>query len=140
MVSILFLIYLENNFLDKQFSIQFSTLTHLHFLDTLRYIFTPGARLGSKLLYTLDEKQLYCREKIHETFDRYVCKIPQCRSAINVSKPDLKARRGNSTPHRHPNQEDTYLKNRFEANMKTACVESNGLVDPNAIYIAQAEM
>lgn len=109
------------------------------FLGSIRYIFTPGRRVNSRMLYTVDEEQLYRRQKIHDTFDRFVCSYPRCRSVLNISKPGLAARRGNNATHDHPSQKDTFLKNRFMAQLKTDCASTDGLVDTNALYVAHAE-
>lgn len=83
--------------------------------DTLRFCMAPGKRYGSRLLYTLDEKQLYRRTNIFDKYDSYMCNAPAgsgCRVSLAVSKPQGIARKtGNYTKHNHGTREETYLEN-----------------------------
>lgn len=103
----------------------------------------PGARYGSRMLYTVDEKHMYRRQNIYTKFDRYICNAPRgmCRSVVNLSKPEAVARKAGIYPkHNHTNLQSTFFKNQFEDALKKACLASNGMVDPSTLYENQLQM
>lgn len=96
----------------------------------LRYEFAPGARYGSQLLYTLDEKHIYRRSNISDNEDLYVCNAPkhmQCRVRLRLSKPTGAVRMVYATQrHNHANAEPVYERNRFIHALKMEYIASNG--------------
>lgn len=54
-------------------------------------------------MYVLDEKNLYVRRYSFQNYDRYVCKVPQCRCTVQLTKPAGVARRSGdrTATHRH---------------------------------------
>lgn len=101
--------------------------------DDMRYEFVPGARLGSQLLYTLDEKHMYRRSNIGEKEDLYVCNAPKhmgCRVRVRLLKTTGSAQRvGKRLTHNHPTMEDVYSKNKFLDALKQDFVACSGTPD-----------
>lgn len=109
------------------------------YILVLRSIITPGLHANSQLLYTLDEKQLYCRKNLYKDFDRYVCRIPGCKAAVNRSKPGELVTRANTQTHDDPNQEDAYLKCRFESKCKLQSAVADSSTTSSVVFRAEAE-
>lgn len=104
---------------------------------TVPYIFTPGERSGSRLLYATSEKQLYRRQAIRNTYDRYICISTRtgCKVALKLVKPGMLAERTDqTTKHNHGLMEDKFHMDRFEDNLKKAVKESCGLTETNNLY------
>lgn len=103
------------------------------FTDTLRFCITPGKRYGSRMLYTLDEKQLYQRTNILPKYDTYMCNgVPGsgCRVSLNVFKPQGIARKcGLYKRHQHGTCEATYLQNLARGAKKLELMADAGLTD-----------
>lgn len=106
----------------------------------MRHEITPGLRANSQLLYTLDEKQMYCRKNKYVGFDRYVCRVKGCQAAVNRSKPGEEATRANLHKHDHGNQEEFYMKCRFQDQLKkkSASVDGSALSSSD-IYKEEAK-
>lgn len=110
--------------------------------DPLRYEFAPGARYGSVLIYTLDEKQMYRRQNVCANYDRYTCNTrgTGCKVVLRLSKPGNVARKsGKQRVHNHVQVENTCTKNRFSEAVKAACMASKGRVNVQSLYDQQRE-
>lgn len=98
---------------------------------SIRYCFESGKIFGSRLLYTLDEKQLYRRKYIHRTYDTYICNAPPatgCRATINISKPSGRARQtGIYRTHLHGNAEACHLRNMERASRRMELMAAAGI-------------
>lgn len=110
-----------------------SALLNANRPEKLPFEFTPGARLGSTLLYSIGEKQLYRLSKVFSKYNRYVCNIKSCRSTLFLRGNEL-----NKSPsfkdHNHADQEAIVAKNKFETSCKAKCLE--GGVDPSLVFTA----
>lgn len=93
--------------------------------------FTPGARMGSTLLYSIKEKQLYRCNKEFSNYKRYVCIVKACRAALYLRENEL-SKSPSFKGHNHPDQEAVAAKNRFEATCKAKCLE--GDTDPSLVF------
>lgn len=97
----------------------------------LPFEYTPGARMGSTLLYTTSEKQLYRLKNEFTNYKRYVCNVRQCHATLVLRDSVLK-RAPQFKEHNHPDQELVAAKNKFEASCKAKCME--GTVDPSQVF------
>lgn len=102
----------------------------------LLFFFTPGRKLNSVLIYTIQEEQLYVLSNKYKKYDRYECRSEECRAAINVFK-DVKriVKRANQINHQHLKQCNNYLVFKFMDEVKRKVMEDEGLnVFPSNIY------
>lgn len=105
--------------------LEFETSEHLPFE------FTPGARMGSTLLYSIKEKQLYRCNKEFSSYKRYVCVVKDCRAALFLRENEL-SRSPSYNGHNHADQEAVAAKNKFEALCKSKCLE--GDANPSSVF------
>lgn len=105
--------------------------------DTLRYEMVAGRRLSSKLLYTLDEKQLYRRKTERPEYSRYVCLADSCPVALRLDAADKTLVHANDRSHCHPNAEERYLANKFMNSVKKEILNSDRT--PEQVYKAHAK-
>lgn len=99
--------------------------------EPLPFEYTPGARMGSTLLYTTNEKQLYRLKNEFTNYKRYVCNVRQCHATLVLRDNELR-RAPQFKEHNHPDQELVAAKNKFEASCKAKCME--GTVDPSLVF------
>lgn len=99
--------------------------------EPLPFEYTPGARMGSTLLYTTSEKQLYRLKNEFTNYKRYVCNVRQCHATLVLRDNELK-RAPQFKEHNHPDQELVAAKNKFETSCKAKCME--GALDPNLVF------
>lgn len=99
--------------------------------EPLPFEYTPGARMGSMLLYTTNEKQLYRLKNEFTNYKRYVCNVRQCHATLVLRDNELR-RAPQFKEHNHSDQELVAAKNKFEATCKAKCME--GAVDPSLVF------
>lgn len=99
--------------------------------EPLPFEYTPGARMGSRLLYTTNEKQLYRLKNEFPNYKRYVCNVRQCHATLVLRENELR-RAPQFKEHNHPDQELVAAKNKFEASCKAKCME--GGIDPSLVF------
>lgn len=99
--------------------------------EYLPFKFTPGARMGSTLLYSIKEKQLYRLNKEINNCKRYVCIVKDCRAALFLKENEL-IRSPSFNGHNHADQEAVAAKNRFETTCKAKCLE--GDANPSVVF------
>lgn len=99
--------------------------------EYIPFEFTPGARMGSTLLYSIKEKQLYRCNKEFRSYKRYVCIVKACRAALFLTENEL-SKSPSFKGHNHANKEAVAAKNKFEAMCKAKCLE--GDVNPSLVF------
>lgn len=109
--------------------------------STIEYKLQPGMRIGSQLLYTVVEKQLYRRKTQTAKYERYSCIGDKgCRVTILVSKADGMARMANThRQHNHQHQEEKAIRDVFMDKLKKSVAASNGFEDPMSLYMRHCE-
>lgn len=99
--------------------------------ESLPFEFTPGARMGSTLLYSTNEKQLYRLKNVFTNYKRYVCTVKTCRATL-VLKGDHLSKAPQFKDHNHADQELVAARNKFEASFKAKCMDNSA--DPNILF------
>lgn len=85
--------------------------------SAIEYIMSPGLRLDSKLLYTVNEKYLYRFKSSYKHKKRYVCNESDCPAAL-VLVDDILYPTPKMKAHNHSNVEREQIKNMFIDNLK----------------------
>lgn len=94
----------------------------------LPFKMTVGEREGSRLLYSIVEKQLYRRQDRTKNWERWRCNLEKCKAVLvmRLSKEgDYLEKAKDWTPHNHPHEEATYRKNRFIQKLKDDVASSS---------------
>lgn len=91
----------------------------------LEYIFTPGKRIDSRLLYTTADRQLFNYRSSEKNGLRYVCHLEErgCRARLNLDGETLTYL--NST-HNHGHQETQMKTYKLEHDIKVRVRNENG--------------
>lgn len=88
----------------------------------LNYEYVVGRRLNSRLLYVLDEKQLYTKKSMKNENYFYNCYIKTCKARVFVNNEVCKKVK-NFIDHSHETQENMYKELKTLNDIKTSCVE-----------------
>lgn len=99
--------------------------------EHLPFEFTPGARLGSILLYSISEKQLYRLNNVFATYKRYVCTVKTCRATLFL-RGNVLSKAPQFKDHNHTDQESVVAKNKFQASCRAKCLEDG--TDPSLVF------
>lgn len=94
-------------------------------LEPLPYVFSPGARKDSRLLYSTSEKQLYRKQNTYETYFRYRCNKAKCKASLKMTITDNLLRRHTTfIKHNHDSVEATYKLLLFNHQIKMNVMQS----------------
>lgn len=93
-----------------------------------RFEFVAGKRHDSKLLYLIDEKQLYKKKSLYKQKTFYTCYKNSCKARVEMLENKICVRSGKNSEHcEHPSQEDTYQELKSLENIKAECKSSTTL-------------
>lgn len=92
--------------------------------DPIPFVFTPGARVNSELVYTTTDKHLYRLKSIMINYKRYVCVIKECHASLKLVG-DVLEKPVNFKDHNHASAEETQAKNVFLNDLKKAVAVSD---------------
>lgn len=87
--------------------------------------------MGSTLLYSIREKQLYRCNKELSNYTRYVCIVKSCQAALFLREDEL-SKSPSFKGHNHADQEAVAAKNKFEAMCQAKCLESD--INPSLVF------
>lgn len=99
--------------------------------EHLPFEFTPGARLGSTLLYSISEKQLYRLKNVFTNYRRYVCNVKTCRATLFL-RGNVLSKAPQFKDHNHGDQESVVAKNKFQTSCRAKCLEDG--IDPSLVF------
>lgn len=99
--------------------------------EHLPFEFTPGARFGSILLYSISEKHLYRLKNVFTNYKRYVCTVKTCRATLFL-RGDVLSKAPQFKEHNHTDQESVVAKNKFQASCRAKCLEDG--IDPSVVF------
>lgn len=95
----------------------------------IKFEFITGQRIGSKLLYAIDEKQLYRTETQHNEYIWFRCRVPKCVARVKFNERTNKCFKSSRTvPHNHGTQENEFRSLKLLNKVKMACANENGKV------------
>lgn len=99
----------------------FDSLMEQSSVDSEKYIFVPGKRANSQLLWFIDEKQFYrvSRKKDDRTF--HECRFDGCKARVVISNIGKISRTNASVLYNHPACEAEYAQLEVENNIKAQC-------------------
>lgn len=101
--------------------------------ESLPFCYTSGGKLGSTMLYTTEEKQLYRRKKeppgSRSGKERYICRKQSCKATLYLHEERLYKLPG-SHGHNHGTQEVQAEQFRFQTEVRKLCRETGA--DPKS--------
>lgn len=75
----------------------------------MQFEIVNGQRRNSKLLYSIDEKQLYIKKSVIRGITYYTCYKKNCKSRVDVSRDGVLTKAANFIEHNHLDEEKLFL-------------------------------
>lgn len=88
-----------------------------------------GFRIGSKLLYTKDEKQFYRFNRKNKNGDAYLCAENGCKKRVHLIIDKLCIQQDKYAVHQHEMKEKTYKELTVLNEIKSKCDDINTLIN-----------
>lgn len=100
--------------------------------DYLSFIFTPGFRASSRLIYTTEEKHLYKKHNSYNKWDVYRCYQHGCSARVVLQANKCRTKL-NSPAHTHPNNEQLF-RNFNSLNQLKSAAKENKTIPLKSLY------
>lgn len=95
----------------------------------LTYEIATGERYNSKLLYTIEEKQLYYWNRAYASGDAWVCAFKGCNNRVHIRPDKMCVQKERYYIHKHANQEKKFYECKVLNIIKNKCADLSTFIN-----------